>query len=68
MSKITKEYLGDGVYAEVAPGELLDDSSRLILTTENGHAITNTIVLELEVIEALRAYIIRYKPGNQEVI
>jgi hypothetical protein len=35
-------YLGDGVYLQFEPG-------RLILTTENGIAVTNRVVLEPEV-------------------
>ena len=34
-----KQYLADGVYAELANGEL-------VLTTENGISIQNTIVFE----------------------
>jgi hypothetical protein len=45
-----KEYLGDGVYAEV-------ESSMLKLTTEDGISATNTIYLEPEVIEALQRYL-----------
>jgi len=41
-----KVYLGDGVYAEY-------DGFRVILTTENGIATTNRIVLEPEVLSAL---------------
>ncbi len=48
--KPKKVYLGDGVYAAW-------DGQNLILTTENGIADTNTIVLEPSVIVALQAYI-----------
>lgn len=41
-----KEYLGDGVYAELEGG-------CLVLTTENGIETTNTIFLEPEVYAAL---------------
>ena len=39
MTADTKEYIGDGVYAA-------SDGFALILTTENGVAVTNTVVLE----------------------
>jgi hypothetical protein len=45
-----KEYLGDGVYVA------FDDYS-IILTTENGIIVTNTIYLDHYVIRALRKYI-----------
>lgn len=48
-----KEYLGDGVYAECDGG--------LVLTTENGIQVTNTIVLEDYVVTAL----IDYMKGNK---
>lgn len=44
---MSKEYLGDGVYAE-----LLHDQS-IELTTENGIRTTNTVYLEPEVFESL---------------
>lgn len=45
-------YLGDGVYAEF-------DESRdaIILTTENGVEVTNTIVLDQEVYSALTQFV-----------
>jgi hypothetical protein len=43
-----RQYLGDGVYVDF---EL--DAQRVVLTTENGYAVTNTIYLETEVINAL---------------
>lgn len=46
---MTKAYLGDGVYADF-------DGYAVVLTTENGISVTNTIVLEPEVYEALVAY------------
>lgn len=49
-----KEYLGDAVYAELAHG-------RIILTTENGLRVLNTIVLEPEVAEALYCYLGRQR-------
>lgn len=45
-----KEYLGDGVYVDF-------DARGIILTTEDGYRATNTIVLELEVFDALLRYI-----------
>ena len=47
---MAKEYLGDGVYAEVEEGQL-------VLTTENGYETTNRIVLEPEVLSAFFAYV-----------
>ena len=44
-----KRYLGDGVYAEY-------DGYAIVLTTENGYEVTNTIVLELSVLEGLNQY------------
>ena len=44
-----KTYLGDSVYADF-------DGYSIVLTTENGIRVTNTIVLEPEVFEALVAY------------
>jgi hypothetical protein len=51
-----KEYLGDGVYAEV------NDIPELILTTEDGISTTNTIYMETEVVMALLSYIDRLCP------
>jgi hypothetical protein len=45
-----KCYLGDAVYAEY-------DGARIILTTENGVAITNTIILDPEVCQAFSQFI-----------
>jgi hypothetical protein len=47
-----KQYLGDGVYVDI-------DERGLLLTTENGIEVTNTIVLEPEVWEALQRYLQR---------
>lgn len=41
-----KTYLGDGVYLDY-------DGYSVILTTENGISVQNTIVLDPEVVEAL---------------
>jgi hypothetical protein len=40
--RVNAAYLGDGVYIQFQPG-------RIVLTTENGIEVTNTIVLEPEV-------------------
>jgi hypothetical protein len=48
----TKDYLGDGVYAQF-------DGYHVILTTENGVSITNTIALEPVVIDRLNRYVQR---------
>lgn len=47
---MNKRYLGDGVYAQ-------QEGMDLVLTTENGIEITNRIVLELEVLNALAIYL-----------
>ncbi len=47
---MSKEYLGDGVYAEA-------DDGILKLTTENGLEATNTIYLEPEVVQKLLGFI-----------
>lgn len=49
-----KAYLGDGCYADF-------DGYDLVLTTENGVAATNRIVLEPEVYKALLEYMARLK-------
>jgi len=49
-----KDYLGDSVYAE-------DEGGVIILTTENGFGPSNTIVLEPEVLEALKRFAERMK-------
>ncbi len=50
-----KEYLGDGVYAEIPC------HGTILLTTENGISMTNEIALEPEVLRALTDFIQRYK-------
>ena len=47
-----KEYLGDGVYAAFD-----GDRESIVLTTENGISVTNTIYLEPEILEALKRYL-----------
>jgi hypothetical protein len=54
-----KEYLGDGVYAELVPVIQQARPRVLKLTTENGIETTNTIYLEPEVIDALLDYLKR---------
>lgn len=50
---MTKEYLGDGVYAEWVYAEW-EDMDTLVLTTENGYRkISNTIYLDGTIIQAL---------------
>lgn len=50
-----KEYLGDGVYADVR------DDFQLVLTTENGVDVTNTIYLEPDVWDSLVSYVERVR-------
>jgi hypothetical protein len=52
--KMTKEYIGDGVYVDF-------DGFQLRLTTEDGYNATNTIYLEPNVYEHLVAYVERLK-------
>jgi hypothetical protein len=49
---MNKRYIGDGVYAEID-----EDCGDLILTTENGIAKTNSIVLEADVWNGLLQYV-----------
>ena len=51
----TKVYLGDGVYVR------FDKTGDVVLTTENGISITNTIVLEPEVVQSFQLYLSRLK-------
>lgn len=51
-----KVYLGDGVYVEIEDG-------RIKLTAENGIVATDTIYLEVEVYQALIAFVERLR-GN----
>jgi hypothetical protein len=48
--EMIKTYLGDGVYA-------MFDGYDITLTTENGLEVTNTIVLEPEVLSALYVFV-----------
>lgn len=45
-----KEYLGASVYAAF-------DGYLIVLTTENGYKVTNTIFMDTAVFEALRGYV-----------
>ncbi len=47
---MTKTYLGDGAYVAF-------DGFALVLTTEDGVSVTNRIVLEPAIYEALRRYV-----------
>jgi hypothetical protein len=47
---MNKQYLGDGAYAEWKEGSVY-------LTTENGISVTNTVVLEPQVLEAFLIWI-----------
>jgi len=51
---MTKEYVGDGVYADVRHGMIR-------LTTENGMNTTNVIYMEAEVWRALESYVARFR-------
>jgi hypothetical protein len=52
-----KQYLGDGVYVDY-------DGYQLVLTTENGHAVTNSIFVNNEVLAELLFYVDRIKSGG----
>jgi hypothetical protein len=54
MSNPTKVYLGDGVYGDVQDG-------CIVLTTENGISVTNTIVLEYETLASLETWLKRLR-------
>ena len=54
-----KAYLGDAVYAESA-------MNGVVLTTSNGVEVSNTIVLEPEVIAALFRFVERLKTAPRE--
>lgn len=51
---MNKEYIGDGIYAQV-------DGDALVLTTENGIQETNRIVIEIDQYDALQSYLKRYR-------
>lgn len=50
--EVVKQYLGDGVYAQF-------DGFAVVLTTEDGVRVTNTVVLEPEVYSALVEFVER---------
>ncbi len=56
---MSKEYIGDGVYAD-------DSEGVLVLTTEDGISVHDRIVIEREVLKALLRYVDRSFPerGN----
>ena len=55
-----KRYLGDSVYAEMRDG-------MLVLTTENGWEISNTILLEPSVVSHLLSFIgAQFNPDEDE--
>jgi hypothetical protein len=56
---IRRAYLGDAVYVSYEAGD------QLVLTTENGIAVTNRIVLEPEVWESLIEFV-QQTPLRQE--
>lgn len=56
-----KDYIGDAVYVEV------DEFGAFTLTTEDGVSVTNRIVLEPEVFEALKRYADRVKAEFQRL-
>lgn len=53
-----KVYLGDGAYVDY-------DGYALVLTTENGIEVTNRIVLEPEVYNALTRYVEQLKTTKE---
>jgi hypothetical protein len=52
VASATKQYIGDGVYADF-------DGYYLVLTSENGLRVLNTIYIEPEVLQELEAYVDR---------
>jgi len=56
-SRLNKQYIGDSVYVDF-------DGCGLVLTTENGYGPTNTIMMELEVYDALVAYVNQLKEAE----
>lgn len=50
MKPAEKLYIGDGVYAA-------DDGYHIVLTTENGLGIQNTVYLDSSVLQSLMNYI-----------
>ncbi len=56
-----KHYLGDGAYS------VLDRFGTLVLTTENGLATTNRIVLDHEVLDELERWLAWVRATKPEV-
>ncbi len=56
---MSKEYLGDGVYAE-------RDERGVVLTTEDGISVTNTVVLESAVLDAFWGWLTSLKVTGGE--
>ena len=54
MGEQHKVYLGDAVYA-------MWDGYAVVLTTEDGVSVTNRIVLDSQVLQALTTYVQRLK-------
>ena len=52
-----KQYLGDAVYVD-------DDGFGVVLTTEDGVRVTNRIVLEPAVVDALLLYLCPVQPSD----
>jgi len=57
-----KAYLGDGVYVE------FNEFQQLVLTTENGIAVQDTIYLDPEVWNALSRYAERVKKAVRRLV
>lgn len=55
---MTKTYLGDGVYADI-------DDRGIVLTTEDGIRVTNTIVLDEATFQSLVRFVSRYVEENE---
>lgn len=53
---LDKRYLGDGVYVQSA-----GYGTAIIVTTENGVSVTNSIVLDERILRALNTYVNQYE-------
>lgn len=53
-----KVYLGDGAYA------LMDRWGNIVLTTEDGYRVSNTVVLEPQVWNSLVEFVAAVKAGQ----
>lgn len=56
-----KQYIGDGVYADF-------DGYAIVLTTEDGISVQNTVVLEPQVWRSLVEYVERLTPNAGRTI